>query len=126
MGTIGLITGAIEVCFSSSCGVGCSAANSNSGNRDPSCRGGLPVNKFVRFFLSGRACAKSLLAHSGSRITTSLRVVGLLLAIALSCGSSWAQKDTGVIAGTVKDASGGAVAGAQVRVHDVDRGSEFD
>jgi len=84
------------------------------------------VNKFVRFFLSGRASAKSLLENPGGGIITSLRVVGLVLAIALSCVSSWAQKDTGVIAGTVKDASGGVVAGARVRVVDVDRGTEFD
>ena len=64
------------------------------------------MNKFVRFFLSGRASAKSLLENPGGRIITSLRVVGLVLAIALSCGSAWAQKDTGVIAGTVTDASG--------------------
>jgi len=84
------------------------------------------VNKLVRFFPSGRASAKGLLENPGGGITASLRVVGLLLAIALSCGSSWAQKDTGVIAGTVTDASGGVVAGAQVRVIDVDRGTEFD
>src|SRR5271154_6656810 len=90
------------------------------------CGGGLSVNKFVRFFLSGRPSAKSLLENPGGRIITSLRVVGLVLAIALFCGSSWAQKDTGVIVGTVTDASGGVVAGARVRVVDVDRGTEFD
>jgi hypothetical protein len=84
------------------------------------------VNKFVRLILSGRASAKRLLEHPGGRTSTGLRVVVLILAIALSCLSSWAQKDTGVIAGTVKDASGGVVAGAKVRVIDVDRGTEFD
>ncbi len=96
------------------------------GNAGPTCGGGLSVNKFVRFTLSGRAGAKGLLERPGGRITTSLRCIGLVLAIALSCGSSQAQKDTGVIAGTVKDASGGVVAGAKVKVIDADRGTEFD
>ena len=43
-----------------------------------------------------------------------------------SCTSAWAQKDTGAIAGTVKDTSGAVVAGAKVRVTDADRGTEVD
>ncbi len=51
----------------------------------------------------------------------------LFLAALLFCGTSaWAQKDTGAITGTVKDASGGVVVGAEVRVTDVDRGTEMD
>jgi hypothetical protein len=37
--------------------------------------------------------------------------------------SAWAQKDTGAIDGTVKDASGKVVVGAKVTVTDVDRGT---
>ncbi|MGA3300079.1 MAG: carboxypeptidase-like regulatory domain-containing protein, partial [Candidatus Acidiferrales bacterium] len=44
----------------------------------------------------------------------------------MSCPSASAQKDTGAIAGTVKDSSGGVVVGAKVRVSDVDRGTEVD
>ena len=57
---------------------------------------------------------------------TSLRVAGFLVALLFSCGGAWAQKDTGVIAGTVKDASGAIVVGAKVKAIDVDRGTEFD
>ena len=84
------------------------------------------MNKLVRCFLSGWASPKKRPEHSDSRITTSLRVAGLLLALLLSCGNAWAQKDTGVIAGTVRDASGAIVVGAKVSVIDVDRGTEFN
>jgi hypothetical protein len=50
------------------------------------------------------------------------RVVLLLLLAAFSCGRAWGQKDTGSIAGTVKDSSGALVVGAKVTVADVDRG----
>jgi len=58
---------------------------------------------------------------------TSLRTLGvrcvLFLAIVLFlCGVVSAQKDTGSIAGTVKDTSGALVVGAKVTVSDVDRG----
>ncbi|MFZ0085253.1 MAG: carboxypeptidase-like regulatory domain-containing protein, partial [Candidatus Acidiferrales bacterium] len=55
-----------------------------------------------------------------------LRVAGMLLALMLSCMSARGQKDTGAIAGTVTDSSGAVVAGAKVKVADVDRGTEFD
>ena len=57
-----------------------------------------------------------------------MRVAGVLVALILFCGtgSAWGQKDTGVIAGTVRDASGAVVAGAKVRVKDIDHGTEFD
>src|ERR1700678_4004093 len=53
-------------------------------------------------------------------------VVVAALLFLLSCPSALAQKDTGAIAGTVKDSSGGVVVGAKVRVSDVDRGTEVD
>ncbi len=54
-----------------------------------------------------------------------LSFVALLLAL-LWGPSVWAQKDAGAIAGTVKDPSGAVVAGAKVRVTDVDHGTETD
>ncbi|MFZ0035847.1 MAG: carboxypeptidase-like regulatory domain-containing protein, partial [Candidatus Acidiferrales bacterium] len=53
-------------------------------------------------------------------------VVSLLLTLLFTFTSTWAQKDTGAIAGTVTDASGRVVVGAKVRVTDVDRGTEVD
>ena len=59
------------------------------------------------------------------------RAVGALrLALVLCCAgllaySAWAQKDTGAIAGTVRDSSGGVLVGARVVVTDVDRGTSF-
>jgi hypothetical protein len=41
------------------------------------------------------------------------------------CITSFAQKDTGAIAGTARDSSGAVVAGAQVTITDVDRGTNF-
>jgi len=53
----------------------------------------------------------------------------LFAAFALFCGafsaSAFAQKDTGAIVGTIRDSSGATVAGAQVTVYEVDRGSSF-
>lgn len=51
--------------------------------------------------------------------------VALLLASLATASVLRAQKDTGAIAGTVKDASGAVIAGAKVTVTDVDRGTEF-
>lgn len=48
--------------------------------------------------------------------------ISIILA-ALACTESWAQKDTGAIAGTVKDSSGAVVTGAKVTITDVDRGT---
>ncbi|MGB8788921.1 MAG: TonB-dependent receptor [Candidatus Acidiferrales bacterium] len=53
-------------------------------------------------------------------------IVSALLALLFSSASAWAQKDTGAIAGTVKDASGGVVVGAKIKITDVDRGTEID
>jgi len=57
--------------------------------------------------------------------TWNFRTVLLLLSILLLCPRAWSQKDTGSIAGTVKDSSGELVVGAQVTVADVDRGLRF-
>ena len=53
-----------------------------------------------------------------SVVYLSFLVVGL-------CITSFAQKDTGAIAGTARDSSGAVVAGAQVTITDVDRGTNF-
>ncbi len=52
--------------------------------------------------------------------TTSLFVLSLMIAI---CLPALAQKDTGAIAGLVKDPSGAAIAGAKVTITDADRGT---
>lgn len=51
--------------------------------------------------------------------------VALSCLLLLLCTVSWAQKDTGAIVGTVKDASGALVAGARVTISDVDRGTNL-
>jgi hypothetical protein len=48
-----------------------------------------------------------------------------IILIALACTATWAQKDTGAIAGVVKDASGAVVAAAKVTLTDVDRGTSL-
>ncbi len=49
----------------------------------------------------------------------------LFLVLILTTTLAWAQKDTGTIAGTVRDPSGAAIPGAQVAVIDIDRGNDF-
>lgn len=51
--------------------------------------------------------------------------IGLFLFVALLCPALRAQKDTGNIVGTVRDASGAIVTGATVTVRDVERGTSF-
>jgi Carboxypeptidase regulatory-like domain len=53
------------------------------------------------------------------------RIVVVLAMALLCCGTVWGQKDTGNIAGTVKDSSGALVVGAKVTASDVDRGLTF-
>ena len=54
------------------------------------------------------------------------RIPGFALTVFLAAVSlSWAQKDTGSIAGSVHDSTGAAVAGAKVTVLDADRGTSF-
>src|SRR5579863_1064207 len=88
--------------------------------------GGLSVNNVIRRFLFNRDVRGNFLANLAQRGKIGLRALGFLFALILCCGSAWAQKDTGVIAGTVRDASGAVVAGAKVRVKDIDHGTEFD
>jgi hypothetical protein len=52
-------------------------------------------------------------------------VVVRSLALVLLCSPVLAQKDTGSIVGTVKDASGAVVTGASVQVTDTERGQTF-
>lgn len=84
------------------------------------------MNKFIRRFLLNRDRTEDFVAPTAKRGTTGMLAVGFLFALILCCGSAWGQKDTGVIAGTVRDASGAVVAGAKVRVKDIDHGTEFD
>ena len=84
------------------------------------------MNKFIRGFLLSGANPENFLARPAKHAIAGMRAAAILVALILSSGSAWAQKDTGVIAGTVRDASGAVVAGAKVRVKDVDHGTEFD
>ena len=52
-------------------------------------------------------------------------VISLLSVLVVMCCPAFAQKDTGAIAGLVKDPSGAVVAGAKVTVTDADRGTTF-
>jgi hypothetical protein len=45
--------------------------------------------------------------------------------LVFACGGAIAQKDTGGLAGVVKDPSGAVVAGAKVRISDTQRGTEL-
>lgn len=45
--------------------------------------------------------------------------------LVFACGGAIAQKDTGGLAGVVKDPSGAVVAGAKVRITDTERGTEL-
>ncbi len=83
----------------------------NNSFRCVSARRGTPAGKLAR------------LRRGARRLLLSIALIPPLL---FSCASAWAQKDTGAIAGTVKDPSGAVVAGAKVRVTDVDRGTEID
>ena len=52
-----------------------------------------------------------------------VRLVALFALLLGFAGAAFAQKDTGGIAGTVKDSTGAVVAGAKVTVTDADRGT---
>src|SRR5260370_25745143 len=45
--------------------------------------------------------------------------------VILTCATAAAQKDTGAIAGLVKDSSGAVVSGAEVTITDADRGTSL-
>jgi hypothetical protein len=55
-----------------------------------------------------------------------LSQIALLTLLVSFAVAAWAQKDTGGIAGTVKDASGALVSGAKVTITDVDRGGKVE
>jgi len=57
--------------------------------------------------------------------TSLYRSLLFIATLLILCGATRAQKDTGSIAGTVKDSSGAMVVGAKVTVADVDRGLAF-
>ncbi|HUJ94125.1 MAG TPA: TonB-dependent receptor [Terriglobales bacterium] len=61
------------------------------------------------------------MAHRRFSSSTCLTVLLLLI----SALPSWAQRDTGGIAGTVHDSTGALVQGAQITVTDEDRGTSF-
>ena len=84
------------------------------------------MNNVIHRFLLSRANPENLLKDRATRATTTMRAAALLFALILFCSTAWGQKDAGVIAGTVRDASGAVVGGAKVRVKDVDHGTEFD
>jgi hypothetical protein len=84
------------------------------------------VNQYSRSLSFRREEPKDRLERPSCDARPRWVFVPLLLALLFSPRSAWAQKDTGAIAGTVKDASGAVVAGAKVRVTDVDRGTEID
>jgi len=57
------------------------------------------------------------------RKVSQIALFALMVSFALA---AWAQKDTGGIAGTIKDASGALVSGAKITVTDVDRGGKVE
>ncbi|HZU42080.1 MAG TPA: TonB-dependent receptor, partial [Terriglobales bacterium] len=63
-------------------------------------------------------------SHRSSGFSLSRRS-SFFLVFVLTTTLAWAQKDTGTIAGTVRDPSGAAIPGAQVTVIDIDRGNDF-
>src|SRR5580658_2458144 len=88
--------------------------------------GGVPVNDSFRCVSARRGTPAGKLARLRHGARPLLLSIALIPPLLFSCASAWAQKDTGAIAGTVKDPSGAVVAGAKVRVTDVDRGTEID
>jgi hypothetical protein len=60
------------------------------------------------------------------RTATTRIACSSLLTLVLACIPAFAQKDTGAIAGVVKDPTGAALAGAKITVTDADRGTSFD
>ncbi len=81
------------------------------------------MNESIRCLPSRREIPGGRSARPSRQASPHLLFIALLLPFVFCCASAWAQKDTGAIAGTVRDASGGVVAGAKVVVTDVDRGT---
>jgi carboxypeptidase family protein len=57
--------------------------------------------------------------------TSPLHLHFLVWFVILTCATASAQKDTGAIAGLVKDSSGAVVSGAEVTITDTDRGTSL-
>jgi len=67
-----------------------------------------------------RVPEKELEMHSPT-----LRQVALFILLVSFAGTALAQKDTGAIAGTVRDSTGAVVSGAKVTITDADRGTSL-
>ena len=61
-----------------------------------------------------------------NRRTTFSGIAVVVLACFGFVATAWAQKDTGSIVGVVRDPSGAVIAGAKVKVTEVDQGTSFD
>src|SRR5271154_6060183 len=72
------------------------------------------MNRFLRCFSSRRS----------GHFTQFRLWVWILAIVILACGGAIAQKDTGGLAGVVKDPSGAVIAGAKIRIVDTERGTE--
>jgi len=73
------------------------------------------MNRFTR-------CSSSRRSGHFSQLRSFFWILGMLV---FACGAAIAQKDTGGLAGVVKDPSGAVVAGAKVRITDTERGTEL-
>jgi hypothetical protein len=77
-----------------------------------------------------RALARPAQKVAATRVShrrPTAQILALLILSLLFCSASaWAQKDTGAIDGTVKDASGKVVVGAKITVTDVERGTVIE
>src|SRR5580692_10144740 len=73
------------------------------------------MNRFTR-------CSSSRRSGHFSQLRSFFWILGILV---FACGGAIAQKDTGGLAGVVKDPSGAVVAGAKVRITDTERGTEL-
>ena len=67
-------------------------------------------------------CSSSRRPRRFAQFRSLLWIIGVVV---LSCGGAIAQKDSGGVAGVVKDPSGAVIAGAKVRIADIERGAEL-
>jgi hypothetical protein len=73
------------------------------------------MNRFTR-------CSSSRRSGHFSQLRSCFWILGIL---AFACGAAIAQKDTGGLAGLVKDPSGAVIAGAKVMIVDTERGGQL-